>query len=210
MQIRDRIKELRRVKASELHPSPHNWRVHGKSQVDALRGSLKEIGFADANLARERPDGTLESIDGHCRAELAGDAEIPVLVLDVNEDEAKKLLLTLDPLAAMAETDKEALGLLIQEVQTEDDGLAVMLDELAMDAGIKSDNVNDPNAEWQGMPGFEHEDQTTNAAFIIRVFFKDAEELAAFGRLIGKDLTGRKFTWFSKQPRSDTVEVVDE
>ena len=28
MQIRDRIKELRRVRAGELRPHPHNWRTH--------------------------------------------------------------------------------------------------------------------------------------------------------------------------------------
>ena len=28
MQIRDRIKELRRVRAGDLKPHPKNWRVH--------------------------------------------------------------------------------------------------------------------------------------------------------------------------------------
>ena len=35
MRIRDRIKELRRVKASELRPHPKNWRVHPAAQQDA-------------------------------------------------------------------------------------------------------------------------------------------------------------------------------
>ena len=38
-------------------------------------------------------------IDGHLRAETAPDMMVPVLVLDVTEEEADKLLLTLDPLA---------------------------------------------------------------------------------------------------------------
>ncbi|MCP4549657.1 MAG: hypothetical protein GY835_24645, partial [bacterium] len=57
MIIRDRITELRRVKASELRPHPANWRTHPKAQQDALRGVLAEIGYADALLCRELPDG---------------------------------------------------------------------------------------------------------------------------------------------------------
>jgi hypothetical protein len=45
MQIRDRIIGLRRVRASELRPSPANWRTHPAAQSDALRGLLAEIGY---------------------------------------------------------------------------------------------------------------------------------------------------------------------
>jgi hypothetical protein len=105
--IRDRIKELRRVKAKELRANPKNWRRHPKIQVDALQALLSEIGYADALIARELPDGKLLLIDGHLRADITPDNEVPVLVLDVTEEEADKLLATLDPLSAMAETDAE-------------------------------------------------------------------------------------------------------
>jgi ParB-like chromosome segregation protein Spo0J len=104
MQIRDRIKELRRVKASRLRPHPNNWRTHPKGQQDALRGLLAEVGYADALLARELPDGTLELIDGHLRAETTPEMEVPVLILDLDDREAAKLLALHDPLAALAET----------------------------------------------------------------------------------------------------------
>ncbi len=129
--IRDRIKQFRRVKAKDLTPSPRNWRTHPKGQVDAMRGILAEIGYADATLARELPDGTLELIDGHLRQSLDPDQEIPTLILDLNEDEARKLMTVLDPLAALAETNQDALGRLIQDVSTEDAGLQAMLDDLA-------------------------------------------------------------------------------
>jgi hypothetical protein len=109
MQIRDRIKELRRVPAGELRANPRNWRTHPAAQREALRGVLAEIGFATAPVARELEDGTLELIDGHLRAETAPDALLPVLVLDVTEEEAAKLLLTLDPVAALAGTDQALL-----------------------------------------------------------------------------------------------------
>jgi hypothetical protein len=102
MRIKDRIKELRRIKASDLPPHPKNWRTHPTAQLDALRGVLSEIGWADALLVRETPSG-LQLIDGHARTEVAPDAGVPVLVLDVTDEEADKILATHDPLAAMAE-----------------------------------------------------------------------------------------------------------
>src|SRR5260370_16730259 len=69
MEIRDRVVELRRVRARDLVPNPKNWRRHPKAQAEALRSLLGEIGNADALLARELPDGRLQVIDGHLRAE---------------------------------------------------------------------------------------------------------------------------------------------
>jgi hypothetical protein len=135
-EYRNRIKDLRYVKASSLSANPHNWRTHPKAQQDALLGLLAEIGYADALLARELSDGTLELIDGHLRAETTPDQIVPVLVLDLDEDEAKKLLTTLDPLAAMAEANKDALGQLLHEIETESEGVQTMLDELAKQNGI--------------------------------------------------------------------------
>lgn len=130
MLIRDRIVELRRVPASELRPSSNNWRTHPEAQQNALRGLLAEIGFAGAELARELPDGTLELIDGHLRAELAGDSPVPVLVLDLNEDEAAKLLATFDTVGAMAEADSAKLDALLREVDTGSEAVAAMLAKL--------------------------------------------------------------------------------
>jgi len=127
MKIRDRIKELRRVKARELQRNPKNWRAHPAAQAHALRALLTEIGYADALIARELPDGKLQLIDGHLRAETTPDEEVPVLVLDVTAEEADKLLLTLDPLAAMAEADSARLQGLLETVRTDDEALQELL-----------------------------------------------------------------------------------
>jgi len=136
MQIKDRIKELRRVKASELLPNPKNWRTHSKQQSDALKGILSEVGIAGAVLARELDDGSLMLIDGHLRAETLGSEEIPVLVLNVSENESDKILATLDPIGAMAGIDAASLEALLKEIQTGSQGLAKMLSDLAESAGI--------------------------------------------------------------------------
>ncbi len=130
MHIRDRIKELRRVRAAELRPNPRNWRLHPPQQQDALRGVLAEVGYADALLARELPDGTLMLIDGHLRAETTPDAVVPVLVLDVDEADADKILLTHDPLAGMATASGEQLSALLADVQTENAAVRALFDSL--------------------------------------------------------------------------------
>jgi hypothetical protein len=131
MHIRDRIKDFRRVRASDLRPNPRNWRTHPPAQQDALRGLLAEIGYADALLTRELADGRLMLIDGHLRAETTPDAIVPVLVLDVDEEEAGKILLTLDPLAGMAKTDDVQLQRLLSEVETTSDAVRSFMDEIA-------------------------------------------------------------------------------
>ena len=129
---KDRVVELRRVRAGDLVPAPLNWRKHPQAQQDAMRGILNEIGYADAVLARDTDNG-LELIDGHLRASLDDDQVVPVLILDLNNDEAKKLLLTLDPLAAMAETALDALPDLLDDVTFNNESLIAMLDALALD-----------------------------------------------------------------------------
>ena len=109
--VRDRIKSLRRVRASDLIPHPKNWRRHPAGQAAAMRAALSEIGFADALLVRETKRG-LQIIDGHLRAELSPDQKVPCLVLDVTAKEADKLLATFDPITGMAETDIEQLSAL--------------------------------------------------------------------------------------------------
>ncbi|MBX3377522.1 MAG: DNA modification methylase [Phycisphaeraceae bacterium] len=137
MHIKDRIRELRRVRACQLKPNPRNWRTHPKAQREALQGLLAEVGFADALLARELEDGSLELIDGHLRAETTPEMDVPVLVLDVTEAEANVLLASIDPLAALAGADAQKLEELLSSVATSNDAVQAMLDRLAKNAGVE-------------------------------------------------------------------------
>ena len=130
MRTRDRIREFKRVAASELIPNPKNWRTHPPEQQAALRGILEEVGYADALIVRETPKG-LEIINGHLRAETTPDEVVPVLVLDVTEAEADKLLATFDPLSAMAGTDDYMLSELIDGMDIESEQLRDLLRDIS-------------------------------------------------------------------------------
>lgn len=180
MKIRDRIRELRRAPARELRPNPRNWRTHPQRQQDALRGVLAEIGYADALLARELPDGTLELIDGHLRAEITPDEDVPVLVLDLDEREAAMLLALHDPLAALAEANEELLHDLLGQVETENAAVQALLDEMCAAEAAPADEDGDesPDAEV-AIP----------EAYQVVVECRDEDEQqAVFERLTGEGL----------------------
>ena len=126
MNWRDRVKEFRRVPASELKANPKNWREHPPEQQRAMQGVLEEVGIAGALLARETPDG-LELIDGHLRTEMDDGTEWPVLVLDVDENEADVLLASVDPIGALAKTNEALLLDLLSGVEAESDAMAELL-----------------------------------------------------------------------------------
>lgn len=132
MNVRNRITGLRWVNATELLPNEKNWRRHPESQTVALRDVLERIGYADALIARDAPEG-LVLIDGHLRRELALEGPLPVLVLDVTEEEAETLLASLDPLASMAIPDAEALRSLLETAVVPDDLLAHLAPSLETD-----------------------------------------------------------------------------
>jgi hypothetical protein len=104
--IRNRIKGHRRVRAGDLVPHEWNFRTHPQMQRAALEALYAQVGFARSLLAYELPDGRLKLI-GHLRRDLDPDMEVEVEVLDVNEDEAKTLLLSIDPLAELAEAQEQ-------------------------------------------------------------------------------------------------------
>jgi hypothetical protein len=105
--IRNRIKAHRKVRASDLVPREWNYRVHPELQRAVLAGIYQEVGFARSLLAYELPDGRLKLIDGHLRRDIDPAMAVEVEVLDVNDAEARQLLLTIDPLASLAQQQEQ-------------------------------------------------------------------------------------------------------
>lgn len=131
--IRDRIKEFRRVPSSELDDNGKNWRTHPYAQTRAMGEILESVGIAGALLAyySERNGGKLTLIDGHERK--GHEADWPTLILDVDDDEADKLLATHDPIAAMAEADAGKLNELLDGITVTGPALTNMLHRLTIE-----------------------------------------------------------------------------
>lgn len=97
----------------QLLANPMNWRTHPGFQQNALSAVLDDVGIVQ-NIIVNRRTGHL--VDGHLRVMLAMRSEqamIPVVYVDLDEAEEAKILATLDPIGALAQTDQEILdGLL--------------------------------------------------------------------------------------------------
>lgn len=116
----------------QLLANPKNWRKHPKRQRDALEGLLKEVGWVQRIIVNKR---TGHIIDGHLRVELAlqrNENLVPVLYVDLSENEENLVLAAIDPVGALAETDSDKLNELLEEVKTQDAALMDMFSRLAM------------------------------------------------------------------------------
>ena len=121
---------------ADLVGNPRNWRTHPKAQRDALAGVLDQVGWVQDVIVNQR---TGYLVDGHARVAVAaqrGETSVPVVYVDLSEDEELLILATLDPLAAMAEADTEVLADLLAAVTSEDTALQAMLEALALESGF--------------------------------------------------------------------------
>lgn len=92
MALSSPIEEFEDRPVEELQEHPENPRAHPDSAIDKLTESMAEYGFTNPVIATQ--DGTI--LAGHARVEAAQEAnmdEVPVLTVDMDEDEAKAFML---------------------------------------------------------------------------------------------------------------------
>jgi DNA modification methylase len=131
----------------QLPANPLNWRLHGASQQKALSQVLGEVGLVQSVIVN-RTTGRL--IDGHLRVELAkaaGQPTVPVVYVELTDEEERVVLASLDPIAAMADADRGKLAELLGGIENPE--LAALLDavaranRIALDLG--SGGLSDPD-----------------------------------------------------------------
>lgn len=149
--LQDRIREFRRVPPSTLVPHPKNWRRHPPDQQTAMQGLLYRLGYVNALLTRELEDGSLQVIDGHMRLDLSAEADhVPVLVLDVTEDEAELILATHDAVTNMALAEQNLADELARDNWTEDAAINTVLRDLLMNS------ISDDDSSKKAFVDFNH------------------------------------------------------
>lgn len=148
---RNRVVELRYLKPGDIADHPHQWRMHPETQKAAIEGVLREIGIAGVLLVYESAEngGQTTAIDGHLRKSLDPDQPWPCVVLDVDDAESAYLLTTHDPLAALAEANREKLSVLLQQVQSGESAVQQMLSKLAAQTGLFPEPGGSPSYDEQ-------------------------------------------------------------
>lgn len=140
----------------QLLAHPYNFRVHPKNQQDALLGAIGDIGFLRSVTVNKT---TGHILDGHLRVTLAlrtGQTAIPVEYVELTEAEEAEALATIDPLAALATVDAAKLDALLQDVQTGDTALQMLLDDLALDAEQMGGVGSNSNGEKRELTKSHH------------------------------------------------------
>ena len=147
------------IAPDQLLANPLNWRIHPKFQQDTLRGVLNDVGWVQRVIVNKT---TGNIVDGHLRVSLAlrhGAETVPVVFVELTEEEENEILATIDPISAMAGTDKQKLGELMQFVSAQDQNVREML--------IALSQQNNPNyAENNGNGGdFDTDENELSSAY---------------------------------------------
>jgi hypothetical protein len=114
-----RIKGYGSADPASLVPHPENWRTHPQRQQDALSKLLDEVGWVRSVIVNQT---TGRLVDGHLRVGLAvarGEQLVPVVYVELDEQEERVILANLDPIATLAATDTAALMALAGSVSIE-------------------------------------------------------------------------------------------
>ncbi len=177
------------VPPDQLLANPANWRIHPKPQQRALAGALDHVGWVAQVLVNQR---TGHVVDGHLRVELAlsrGESSVPVLYVDLSEEEERLVLATLDPLAAMAGAEATQLEALLAGLAVDDAGLREMLDDLARQHGL--DGARPGLADPDAIPDVPAEPYVRAGELWAlgdhRLLVGDATDPAAVARLLAAD-----------------------
>jgi hypothetical protein len=153
--FRIRITKMGFVRADQIVLNPDNFREHPQTQRTALRAALEEIGIINVVILQ---DGTDLLIDGHERMWQADDADayMPAIWVDLDDEETRKALLTLDPIASLAVTNREKLAEVSAQVRWQNDSLASLVESMSSrpipfaGGGLRPNGAGPGNGPGQG------------------------------------------------------------
>lgn len=192
--FRNRIVGHGEEPVDQLLANPRNFRLHPDNQQQALAGSIDDIGFI-RSVTVNKVTGCV--VDGHLRVTLAmrsGVESLPVEYVELDEAEEAEALMMLDPIAAMAATDKAKLDDLMRQVQSDDARVQQMMAELAEREKLeygKEPKGEDPGAQESLAEELQRKWQVALGQVWIcgehRVVCGDSTDRGILERLMGED-----------------------
>jgi DNA modification methylase len=181
-------------RVDQMLANPLNFRLHPANQQEALAGSIDDIGFIRSVTVNQRSGRV---IDGHLRVTIAARSEVetlPVEYVDMDEAEEAQALLSLDPIAAMAATDKVKLDELMRAVQSDDQRVQTMLSEMAEKEGLeygKKAPAEDPGPQVDKAEELREKWQVSSGQLWAcgdhRIICGDCTDKAVVERLMGEE-----------------------
>lgn len=159
---------------------PKNWRIHPQHQQEALAGVLDSVGWVQQVVVNRRTNFVL---DGHLRAALAISRreKVPVVYVDLSEEEESLVLATIDPVSALAVTDQGKLNELLGDIDVANAAVDQMLYAL-LDEANKTSLQDEPEPESEEAETSGGRKLDDKKAQIKPVLY--AEEVAVFEQAI--------------------------
>jgi ParB-like chromosome segregation protein Spo0J len=182
--------------------------------VAAIKAALARFGqqtplVVDADNVVRKGNGTLQAA-----LELGWD-RIAVVRTPLKGSEATAYAIADNRTSELAEWDDTALAETLRALQSEDfdlssvgyrdDEVDALIEGLARST-VAGDVVDDPAGEWEGMPEFQHEDQTST--FKVYVHIRNEEDLADFERLVGQKVARDR--WAIWHPKAEIGRYADK
>lgn len=124
---------------ADLTPNPANPRTHPQNQRDALTMALDELGWISPLIFNGR---TGRLIDGHLRRQEAMERmldAVPTIIVDLDPEDEKLALASVDRIVTMATENRRASGLLADVVRSRSERLASLI--YGKDLGDEDDPV---------------------------------------------------------------------
>lgn len=197
---RNRIVGERDASVRELLVNPWNWRVHSERQRFALGEVLDHVGWVQRVVVNRR---TGRIVDGHLRVALARErygegATVPVIEVDLSEEEELAVLATLDPVAGLAGVDELALAKLAREASESWPEVDQLLEEL---------NVWAPDQEVT-LTADRLERVPVRRWYVLAVPLEAVEQVGPALEALAAELPGAALVWTDeKRPAGDPDEV---
>lgn len=119
----------------------NNWRIHTLEQQEALKGAFEEVGTVQRIIINMRTSpewGASQNVrtlvDGHARVGIFAannEPTIPAIYIDATPQQEAIILATIDPITGMAATDREKLDDLFEMIDTENERILKLMDDIA-------------------------------------------------------------------------------
>lgn len=117
------------VNPKDIIPNPDNWRVHPVFQRESLNGVLDQVGWVQSVIVNKN---TGNLVDGHLRVEeaLNKNEQVPVVYVDLTEEEEKLILATIDPIGSLATINNHILSELLGDIESDNENINELIESM--------------------------------------------------------------------------------
>ena len=204
------------VDISTIQPDPNNPRFNANT-IPMVVDSIKKFGFSSPIIVR-KADNII--IAGHTRYQAAKDLnldKVPVRYMDLDPVDAKRLALADNKIQESSAWDYNKLTNVLQDIQNvdvdfilglgfNDNELDNILDRRAPGDTIHGEGPSIWKDEWQDMPEFDQQDETSHRSIIVH--FENNDDVIKFQELIEQQFGPKqKSIWYPAAEVKKTTDI---